>query len=36
MLFDLGVYLTVVGAIMLILATLGKLSERCLETRRAG
>jgi len=36
MLFDLGVYFTVVGAIMLILATLGKLSERCLETRRAG
>jgi multicomponent K+:H+ antiporter subunit A len=33
MLFDLGVYFTVVGVIMLILATLGKLSERCLETR---
>lgn len=36
MLFDLGVYFTVVGAIMLILSTLGKLSERCLETGRAG
>ena len=32
MLFDLGVYLTVVGAVMLILANLGKLttSERTL------
>lgn len=34
MLFDLGVFLTVVGIIMLILATLGKLSRRCLEMRR--
>jgi multicomponent K+:H+ antiporter subunit A len=36
MLFDLGVYFTVVGVIMLILVTLGNLSERCLETRKAG
>ena len=36
MLFDLGVYFTVVGAIMLILATLGKLNERCLPTGRVG
>jgi multicomponent K+:H+ antiporter subunit A len=34
LLFDLGVYFTVVGVVMLILATLGKLSERCLEFRR--
>ena len=31
MLFDLGVYFTVVGVVMLILATLGLLSRRCLE-----
>ncbi|MDW7774528.1 MAG: monovalent cation/H+ antiporter subunit A [Desulfobulbaceae bacterium] len=31
MLFDLGVYLTVVGVVMLILATLGKLTGRCAE-----
>jgi multicomponent K+:H+ antiporter subunit A len=29
MLFDLGVYLTVVGVVMLILANLGKLTQRC-------
>ena len=34
MLFDLGVYLTVVGVVMLILATLGLLSRRCVETGR--
>ena len=31
MLFDLGVYLVVVGVLMLILATLGKLNQRCME-----
>jgi len=31
MLFDLGVYLSVVGVVMLILATLGKLTGRCAE-----
>ena len=36
MLFDLGVYFTVVGVVMLILATLGKLSSRCLETEEGG
>jgi multicomponent K+:H+ antiporter subunit A len=36
MLFDLGVYFTVVGVVMLILATFGKLSSRCLVTRRNG
>jgi multicomponent K+:H+ antiporter subunit A len=36
MLFDLGVYFTVVGVVMLILATLGKLSSRCLAARRDG
>jgi multicomponent K+:H+ antiporter subunit A len=30
MLFDLGVYLTVVGVVMLILANLGKLTKRCI------
>jgi multicomponent K+:H+ antiporter subunit A len=34
MLFDLGVYLTVVGVVMLILATLALLSRRCVETGR--
>ena len=29
MLFDLGVYLTVVGVVMLILANLGRLTKRC-------
>ncbi len=33
MLFDLGVYLSVVGVVMLILATLGKLTGRCAEAR---
>jgi len=32
MLFDLGVYLTVVGVVMLILANLGKLTKRCIES----
>lgn len=36
MLFDLGVSITVVGVIMLILATLGKLSMRCMEETRRG
>jgi multicomponent K+:H+ antiporter subunit A len=36
MLFDLGVYFTVVGVVMLILATFGKLSSRCLIARRGG
>jgi multicomponent K+:H+ antiporter subunit A len=35
MLFDLGVYLSVVGVVMLILATLGLLSRRCVETGRS-
>ncbi|MHB8788374.1 MAG: monovalent cation/H+ antiporter subunit A [Desulfobulbaceae bacterium] len=35
MLFDLGVYLSVVGVVMLILATLGKLTGRCAEARGA-
>jgi multisubunit Na+/H+ antiporter MnhB subunit len=34
MLFDHGVYLTVVGVVMLILATLALLSRRCVETGR--
>jgi len=34
MLFDLGVYLAVVGVVMLILATLGDLSGRCAEAWR--
>ncbi len=34
MLFDLGVYLAVVGVVMLILATLGDLSGRCAEAQR--
>jgi len=34
LLFDLGVSLTVVGVVMLILATLGNLSRRCAEARR--
>ena len=34
MLFDFGVSLTVVGVVMLILATLGNLSRRCAEARR--
>ncbi len=33
MLFDLGVYLTVVGVVMLILANLGKLTQRCADNR---
>jgi len=33
MLFDLGVYLTVVGVVMLILANLGKLTQRCAAMR---
>ncbi len=33
MLFDLGVYLTVVGVVMLILANLGKLTQRCANGR---
>ncbi|WP_448873790.1 monovalent cation/H+ antiporter subunit A [Desulfobulbus propionicus] len=36
MCFDLGVYLAVVGVVMLILATLGKLNQRCAEMRRGG
>ena len=36
MLFDLGVYLAVVGVVMLILATLGDLSGRCAEAQRRG
>ena len=35
MLFDLGVYLVVVGVLMLILATLGKLNQRCMDTMEA-
>ncbi|MBV5318599.1 MAG: monovalent cation/H+ antiporter subunit A [Desulfobulbaceae bacterium] len=35
LLFDLGVYLAVVGVVMLILATLGNLSQRCAETRES-
>ncbi|MHB1348922.1 MAG: monovalent cation/H+ antiporter subunit A [Desulfobulbaceae bacterium] len=35
MLFDLGVYLSVVGVVLLILATLGKLTGRCAEARRS-
>ena len=35
MLFDLGVYFAVVGVVMLILATLGMLSRRCMETGRS-
>jgi multicomponent K+:H+ antiporter subunit A len=34
LLFDLGVSLTVVGVVMLILATLGNLSRRCADARR--
>ncbi len=34
MLFDLGVYLTVVGVLMLVLTTLGDLSRRCVQTGR--
>ena len=34
MLFDFGVAMTVVGVVMLILATLGNLSRRCAEARR--
>jgi multicomponent K+:H+ antiporter subunit A len=34
LLFDFGVSLTVVGVVMLILATLGNLSRRCAEARR--
>ena len=33
MLFDLGVYLSVVGVVMLILASLGKLTGRCSEAK---
>ncbi len=36
MLFDLGVYLCVVGVVLLILATLGKLNQRCAETHQGG
>jgi multicomponent K+:H+ antiporter subunit A len=35
MLFDLGVYLTVVGVVMLILANLGKLTQRSAGEKRA-
>ena len=31
MLFDLGVYLAVVGALMLVLTSLGDLNRRCLQ-----
>jgi len=36
MFFDLGVYLAVVGVVMLILATLGNLNQRCSEMRQGG
>jgi multicomponent K+:H+ antiporter subunit A len=36
MLFDLGVYLAVVGVVMLILATLGNLNLRCTQMRKGG
>jgi multicomponent K+:H+ antiporter subunit A len=36
MLFDLGVYLAVVGVVLLILATLGNLNLRCAEARKGG
>lgn len=36
MLFDFGVYLAVVGVVMLILATLGNLNLRCAEARKGG
>nr|WP_320011764.1 monovalent cation/H+ antiporter subunit A [uncultured Desulfobulbus sp.] len=36
MFFDLGVYLCVVGVVLLILATLGRLNQRCAESRRGG
>ena len=35
MLFDLGVYLVVVGALMLVLTTLGDLNRRCLRAGEA-
>ena len=36
MLFDLGVYLAVVGALMLVLTSLGDLNRRCLQQAGGG